>query len=420
MLRCRLKLWPLLLAVGPVAGIDNGLARTPPLGWRSWNLYYDHVDQTLMMRSMEGLVSRGRLVDGKPTSLCDLGYCDIGLDDAWQACGKGSGGYQYHAQDSNGDWFPVVNTTRFPDMKAMTDKAHSLGLTAGWYHNNCICAETQNVTAEVYAGDVKALLAYGYDAVKLDGCGTEYDLDLWWRLLNETGKAILIENCHWGKTVPNSTWCPWNFFRTTVDMTHSYASVVGNLQSTIQWAKNGISSPGCWAQPGGLEVGCGGLTSAETRAHFGAWAVISAPLILSMDLSDVSLMDELWPLIANPDILAVNQAWAGHSGSPFQESLTNVSLSSDLSVPSWQYFQKPLGDGRVAVLLMNHASSEQQLTLHLADVPGLSCSTCSVYDLFTREDRGPHSELTELVASHDAAFFVLSNAPGPHAEVIVA
>ena len=26
-------------------------------------------------------------VDGAPTSLCDLGFCDVGLDDAWQARG---------------------------------------------------------------------------------------------------------------------------------------------------------------------------------------------------------------------------------------------------------------------------------------------------------------------------------------------
>jgi hypothetical protein len=35
----------------------------------------------------------------------------------------------YH--DVNGN--PVVNTARFPDLKNMTDYAHSLGLKAGWY-----------------------------------------------------------------------------------------------------------------------------------------------------------------------------------------------------------------------------------------------------------------------------------------------
>ena len=32
---------------------------------------------------MDGMVSRKRTVNGVPTSLLDLGYSDVGLDDAW-------------------------------------------------------------------------------------------------------------------------------------------------------------------------------------------------------------------------------------------------------------------------------------------------------------------------------------------------
>jgi hypothetical protein len=59
----------------------------------------------------------------------------------------------------------------------------------------------------------------------------------------------MIENCHWGGTVPNATWCPWNYFRTSGDVRANYGSIVGNLQTTIQWAKSGLSAPGCWAYP---------------------------------------------------------------------------------------------------------------------------------------------------------------------------
>lgn len=87
---------------------------------------------------MDGMVSKNRTVDGVPTSLCDLGYCDVGLDDNWQLCGSyGPQNYTYH--DENGA--PVINTTSFPDMKQMVDYAHELGLTAGWYGNNCICRD---------------------------------------------------------------------------------------------------------------------------------------------------------------------------------------------------------------------------------------------------------------------------------------
>ena len=111
-------------------GIDNGRGVTPPMGWRSWNLYGANVNQQLIEQIMEGMVTRNRTVDGVPTSLCDLGYCDVGLDDNWQACGSkdAAPGMHYHDKDGN----PIVNHEVFPDLKAMADHAHSLKLTSGW------------------------------------------------------------------------------------------------------------------------------------------------------------------------------------------------------------------------------------------------------------------------------------------------
>ena len=61
-----------------------------------------------------------------------------GLDDNWQACSAyGEDAFTYH--DESGE--PQINYERFPDFKAMVDYAHGLGLTAGWYGNNCICKD---------------------------------------------------------------------------------------------------------------------------------------------------------------------------------------------------------------------------------------------------------------------------------------
>merc|ERR1711871_795357 len=77
--------------------IDNGKGLTPPMGWRSWNLYGANVNQELITGIMDGMVDKKRSVDGVPTSLCDLGYCDVGLDDNWQKCSSyGTDKYTYH------------------------------------------------------------------------------------------------------------------------------------------------------------------------------------------------------------------------------------------------------------------------------------------------------------------------------------
>jgi len=409
--------------------IDNGLGLTPPMGWRSWNLYGANVNQTLLEKIMDGMVSKKRMVDGVPMSLCDLGYCDVGLDDNWQTCRAGHL-YSYH--DDSG--IPIINQDKFPDMIAMTAYAHKLGLTAGWYGNNCICPE-KVATEAMYRSDVAALTVFGFDAIKLDGCSKQLDLDLWSRLLNGTGRPVMIENCHWGSTVPNETWCPWNFFRTSGDVRASYGSVVGNLLTTVQWAQKSLSKPGCWSYPDMLEVGCEhgpggaddpGLSFNEAQSHFGAWAIVSSPLTLSHDVNNDTLMDAVWPIIANKEVIAINQAWAGHSGSPFKQSQSAVKLDDyhhvvqgvlkqhTAPVPSWQYFYKPLGQGKVAVLLMNHDSKAQQLELTFNEIPGVTCSRCHLRCIYGHKDLGvfQSSFTSPSLASHQSMFLVVRSAEG--------
>lgn len=80
----------------------------------------------------------------------------------------------------------------------------------------------------------------------------QLDLQKWADFIDATGQSILIENCHWGITVPHGDWCPWNYYRTSGDVRASYDSVVSNLMTTIRFAKQGLSYPGCWSYPGAL------------------------------------------------------------------------------------------------------------------------------------------------------------------------
>lgn len=93
-----------------------------------------------------------------------------------------------------------------------------------------------------------ALRSFGFDSWKLDGCGAQLDMQLWDDLIRASkptsGRAaIMVENCHWGSRVPfepNASWCPWNFYRTSGDVRAKYASVVGNLHSTVKYAREGL------------------------------------------------------------------------------------------------------------------------------------------------------------------------------------
>ena len=173
------------VVLGTALSIDNGLGRTPPMGWRSWNLFGANVNDAIMRGQMAAMVGyKAPIWNGTSMSLFEIGMTDVGLDDNWQACGKGNK-YSYHDDSGN----PIVNTDRFPDFAAYTAYAHSLGLTAGWYGNNCICSE-KTVIDGMYVGDVAAFRKFGFDSWKLDGCGQERDLDRFQTLIAATGKPV--------------------------------------------------------------------------------------------------------------------------------------------------------------------------------------------------------------------------------------
>ena len=57
--------------------------------------------------------------------------------------------------------------------------------------------------------DNRKLHEYGFDGVKLDGCGAQRNMTLYAQLMKATGKSYLIENCHWGRcTDGEDSSCP--------------------------------------------------------------------------------------------------------------------------------------------------------------------------------------------------------------------
>lgn len=99
-----------------------------------------------------------------------------------------------------------------------------------------------------------------------------------------------------------------------------------------------------------MEVGrISGGTIEWSRAHFGAWCVVSAPLILGLDLTDQKTLDTLVPFIMNKEAIKINQLWAGHPGRMVQEF--NASAGG-LPVQVWV---KPQPAGKLAVYIVNPA-----------------------------------------------------------------
>lgn len=441
----------LLLFARSVSGINNGLGLRPPRGWRSWNQFQCAINQSLIEAQYLALTSRSRSVDGVPTSLHDLGYITAGIDDCWQKCDSGPGGVGFH--DASG--YPVVDLSVFPDMRAMTARAKALGVTPGWYGNNCHCKDQRpgcalsNGSDSCFAGDVKATIDFGFESIKLDGCGIQKNVTHYAALFNATGKRVLIENCHNGnptypsRTAAGAVDCPFNFFRSSTDIRPTYGSVLINLRSTSAYNDAGLTGPGCFAYPDMLEVGVtnsqrGAKCSAwgqrgctldltEARTHFSAWCIVSAPLVLGNDLTDQATTDAIWPIISNREALAVNEAWAGDAGTLVKQSsqlvqLANCSWFNDdgCEHPAWMVWGKYLGGGKAALLLMNNDETAADVSVAWSDLPPSkgSCppAGCAVRDVHAGKDLGVFKSgfTASALAPHDSAFIVVSSGSEAH------
>ena len=127
-------------------------------------------------------------------------------------------------------------------------------------------------------------------------------------------------------------------------------------------------------------------SNAEDRSHFGAWAIVSSPLILGLDVLNSTLLDQVWPIISNKEAIAVNQAWNNHPGS-------RVNVTSTPPPPTdVDVWTKPLPNACAAVLAINTNANTATgaLTLDVNDFgfgPKNTC-TISLRDVWKKEDAG--------------------------------
>ena len=129
------------------------LARTPPMGWNSWNKFGCNVSDTLIREVADTMVSSG---------MKDAGYQYVVIDDCWQV-----------SRDKSGTIVP--DAQRFPSgMKALADYVHSKGLEFGVY------SDAGSKTCEGRPGsngyeveDARQYAAWGVDYLKYDWCNTD-------------------------------------------------------------------------------------------------------------------------------------------------------------------------------------------------------------------------------------------------------
>lgn len=361
--------------------LDNGVGVKPALGWNNYNA-------GLSASAESALAAANAFVQ---LGLQDLGYTYINLDDGWSTM----------ARDADGNLVPDPN--KFPNgMKNVSDQIHALGLKFGLYGDSGTATCAGFPGSQGYeAQDATLLASWDVDYWKYDNCNTpsgdsQPRYETMRDALLATDRDILYSLCQWGV---DSVW-EWgasvgNSWRVGGDITNNWNSVANIAASNAGIAS--YSAPGGFNDYDMLEVGNGGLTEAEERAHFGLWAICKSPLLLGTDLTKIS--DSSLAIIKNADVIAVNQDSLGRAASTFTPSGQAAPTSGQL----YPYWSGPLSDGFVIGLVA--ADGVGTLNASFADVPDLGAGTYSWTELYSGKTGSGDGVSWTFEAEHDMAIF---------------
>ena len=353
--------------------IGNQIALTPPMGWNSWNCWGSQVSAEKVLRSAHGMVDSG---------LINHGWTYINIDDAWQAPQRGG---EFHAIQGN---------EKFPDMKALCDEVHGLGLKMGIYstpwttsYANHIGGSSENAEGNwetptipkkgnvnkkilpwaigkhsFAANDAKQWAAWGIDYLKYDWNPNELpETAEMYKVLNDSGRDVVL-------SLSNST--PFqniselskiaSCWRTSGDIRDNWDSMSKKGFGEAKWEP--YCQPGHWNDPDMLVVGTvgwgnphpTGLTTDEQYTHISLWCLVSAPLLIGCDMSKMD--DFTVSLLSNDEVLAVNQDSLG-------KQATAVAHEGDTRV-----YAKDLDDGSKAVGLFNLGAEPIKIVANFSDL----------------------------------------------------
>lgn len=360
--------------------IGDQLALTPPMGWSSWNCYGTGITQERAMATAQALLKTG---------LADYGYSYINIDSGWQGIRDG----KENALQPN---------SAFPDMKALGDYLHENGLKFGIYSSPWMgtytghlgsssddpegkswWVEEGSVTPYYQVDQTKitrdSLFRFGeysfarQDARQWAEWGVDflkYDwnaIDAWWlkdmrSALLATGRDIILSlSCHTGYALGPVLQENSELWRTAGgDLKDSWDKIVAAGIKQERWA--GYTRPGSWPDADMLVLGKIGwgrdmrrefelhwthLTADEQYTHMSLWALLSSPLIIGCDLTEID--DFTLSLLTNNEVIDVNQ-------DPLAFQAAKFSGDEDHAV-----YIKPLEDGSVAIGLFNFSDTTRMI-----------------------------------------------------------
>jgi alpha-galactosidase len=395
------------LGKGAAAAERQQLAMTPPMGWNDWAHYQCGYTAQTILANARALVRTG---------LAARGYDTVTIDDCWML----------KTRDSRGDLRP--DPGRFPQgMRPVAAAIHALGLRFGIYedagYETCGGFAGSGVPRvggkPHFSADARRFAAWGVDYLKLDGCNVRvakgesrngayrdaYRAES--IALERTGRPVVFSESAPAYFQGNPDWYDvlgWargygQLWREGTDVEiydrrqpnrARFGSVLWNYDYNLQLGR--FQRPGNWNDADFIIGGDHGMTLAETRSQLALWSMMSAPLILSSNLEELS--PAAIAILGDRAVLSVDQ-------DPEGRMATLVRRNASMDV-----LMKPLHEGRYAVAVLNRgpAALEAEVLPRELGFGGRRC-LFDVHDLWTGARRAAVGVLRAKINTHDTALW---------------
>lgn len=348
------------------------VARTPPMGWNSWNKFRCDINEQIIRQMADAMVSSGMQA---------AGYQYVIVDDCWA-----------WMRDVNGNI--LAEPTRFPTgMQALAAYVHAKGLKFGIYTDagTLTCQERPGSYGHELQ-DIQTYDSWGVDFVKVDWCHTEgldprVQFATWFEAIEATNPHMVLSISTWGRGAP-WVWGPLlgHLWRTTFDIADNWTKMIRNFDQNARHPA--ATQPNSWSDPDMLEVGNGGMTDTEYRSHFSLWSISAAPLIAGNDLSAMS--PATLAILNNREVIAVDQDLLGIQGIKVRDNGAGLQV----------WFRPLKGSGARAVVLFNRSDATAKITVNWTAI-GLTNGSAKVRDLWAHVGRGLFTDkYTATVPAH--------------------
>ena len=383
---------------------------TPLLGFTSWNAFGFEISR----EKIEGVAERINKL-----GISEYGYSYINIDSGWQ----GEYGGKYDA---------IMPNERFPDMKGMCDKLHSMGFKCGIYSTpmlnafgcsmnhiplppGCTQGEPDDRFADERGGigvirkernNALQWAEWGFDYLKYDWRPSDpYNAELMRKELANTDRDFGF--CVTVKARPeyHKYWEKYcNSYRCNCDSVFNWKNLI-EIYSTyfdfIDYVNKGhyfdldmLDTGECelFTKLGfDLEEGFG-LNEDEQLVAYSMRAFLNSPIQISSKLENISEFE--LSMYCNEEVIAINQ------DSLFDTAKPIVIIENDSR--KLHVFKKKLKSGEYAIAAFNLGNESEELKVYLDE-------HSKIRDVWAKVDLSQSDLITAHMPAHTVRIFKISS-----------